>query len=243
MKVALCLSGQPRFVEKAFPYIEDCLLRPNNPDVFIHTWFSSEDANKPFRVDAAWKETETNKIDPQTDRKLLEMYKPVRHVFEPQRKFSNSRLDVDVTLNTFYEKFSRDWMITSQHSMWYSIFMSNHLMNVYRLKNDIQYDYVIRCRMDAYMNRSIYCKDLSLDRIWVAHQRPIPHQIDDWFAIGSVANMNVYSSMFNMIDWSNKVSHERDSYCANEHLLYNLLERTQIKTEVLPMFTMDFIRP
>lgn len=38
MKTALCISGQMRTYERAYPFIKKHLLDPLSPDVFIHTW-------------------------------------------------------------------------------------------------------------------------------------------------------------------------------------------------------------
>ena len=38
MKLALCLSGQPRSYEKTFYYIKKNLLEHYNVDIFIHSW-------------------------------------------------------------------------------------------------------------------------------------------------------------------------------------------------------------
>ena len=42
MKVALCLSGQPRVVDTGFHKIKQSILDGNDVDVFIHTWFDSD---------------------------------------------------------------------------------------------------------------------------------------------------------------------------------------------------------
>lgn len=38
MKIALCISGQMRTFERAYPSIKRHILDPLSPDVFIHTW-------------------------------------------------------------------------------------------------------------------------------------------------------------------------------------------------------------
>ena len=43
MKVALCLSGQPRVVDVGFHKLSQSILQHNSDvDVFIHTWFDPE---------------------------------------------------------------------------------------------------------------------------------------------------------------------------------------------------------
>ena len=38
MKIALCLSGQPRSIDAGFNALNQSILKHNNVDVFIHTW-------------------------------------------------------------------------------------------------------------------------------------------------------------------------------------------------------------
>lgn len=40
MKTAVIISGQPRNVQENFHNINEFILKPNNPDVFIHSWIS-----------------------------------------------------------------------------------------------------------------------------------------------------------------------------------------------------------
>ena len=42
MKVALCLSGQPRVVEVGYHKLKATILDNNDVDLFIHTWFDQD---------------------------------------------------------------------------------------------------------------------------------------------------------------------------------------------------------
>ena len=42
MKVALCLSGQPRVIEGGYQKLKSALLDYNDVDVFVHTWFDPD---------------------------------------------------------------------------------------------------------------------------------------------------------------------------------------------------------
>ena len=42
MKIALCISGQPRDIDINFPIHKASILDGNDVDVFIHTWFDPE---------------------------------------------------------------------------------------------------------------------------------------------------------------------------------------------------------
>ena len=47
MKIAICFSGEPRFVNECFPLIKKNIIDVNdNIDFFIHTWFSDDIVDK-----------------------------------------------------------------------------------------------------------------------------------------------------------------------------------------------------
>ena len=49
MKIALCLSGQPRGIPYSCQQILDNIINVNeNVDVFLHTWFDPNDIGKSY---------------------------------------------------------------------------------------------------------------------------------------------------------------------------------------------------
>ena len=46
MKIALCFSGQPRYLKECYPAIYKNLLEKYSPDVFVHTWWDESMPNK-----------------------------------------------------------------------------------------------------------------------------------------------------------------------------------------------------
>ena len=49
MKVAVCMSGQPRLLEECYGYITKNIIEPNNADVFMHGWYDEESLSKPYK--------------------------------------------------------------------------------------------------------------------------------------------------------------------------------------------------
>jgi len=84
MKIALCLSGQPRFVEKAFPNIYENLIRGYDVDVFVHSWID-EDKSYQFRNDGIWRNVTQ---DVNINSKILDLYKPKKFLFEKPKTFN-----------------------------------------------------------------------------------------------------------------------------------------------------------
>ena len=87
MKIALCLSGQARFVEQGYreviyPYI----LENNTIDVFIHSWdITPEQVGSKFLAGDIHPIGEL--IPPDLISQTLNLYKPVSYIFEEQLNF------------------------------------------------------------------------------------------------------------------------------------------------------------
>ena len=49
MKIALCFSGQPRFVNECSPLIRNNVIQDYDIDVFAHLWFDDDLQTKPYK--------------------------------------------------------------------------------------------------------------------------------------------------------------------------------------------------
>jgi hypothetical protein len=243
MRVALCLSGQPRFVEKAYPYIYNNLIVPNCADVFFHTWFAKEDVNKSYRNDTGWTNHPNNKIPENTEELLLNLYKPKAFLFEKQKTFKNKSWNVDKTIQRFCSHLNRDYFVDMMHCMWYSIHKANAVKEIYRYEQDVVYDYVIRCRFDAIIPRVLNCMELDPNIIHVSHDRQQPNMLDDWFAVSSTKNMNVYTDCYNLMDAAYDIGMKRDGLVCNEILIHDVVKQFGILADTIPNFKIEFVRP
>jgi hypothetical protein len=84
MKIALCLSGQPRFVEEAYPNIFKTIIEPNDPDVFLHAWYDKDMIGTNFvnySVNGWDNNKDKSKYQKGTDLKILDLYKPKKYIF------------------------------------------------------------------------------------------------------------------------------------------------------------------
>lgn len=105
MKIALCLSGQPRSFEQGFEYHKKNLLDHFDVNVFIHTW-KSEEANR-----------------------TIELYKPVYHLIEEplagnfDEKYTNTpnmqKHPPRFTVAMFYSMY-QSCMMKTQHELNYN---------------------------------------------------------------------------------------------------------------------------
>jgi hypothetical protein len=49
MKIALCFSGQPRFVNECSSLIKSNVMQDYDIDVFAHLWFDDDLQTKPYK--------------------------------------------------------------------------------------------------------------------------------------------------------------------------------------------------
>lgn len=191
MKIALCLSGQLRFVEQGYyESINPNILKLGSVDVFIHTWtISPEQIGKPFINGGGHPIGEPVKASVVED--VRELYKPISMVAEPQIQFEVGRW-ADRT--TWYRS---DFML----SMFYSMYASNELKKSYENEHSFTYDWVIRSRFDVATpsgelqlhhldNSSLYVPADSFDSV---------NGYVDSLAYSNSPNMDVYSDTYNNV--------------------------------------------
>lgn len=199
-KIALCISGLPRFASDNFENIKRNLIDPNQADVFIHTWNGNN---------------------------IFDSYEPKRIIFEEQKIFKQDSLNlhriscIDGRRPIVY--------CQALYSQFYSMMKCNTLKEEYRLENNIEYDYVIRARFDGVYNQPVVCSDFSNKFVWTdkSHLRygwPSARMIEDWFAFSSNQNMNIYTSGFPFINFLSEKSLNEDSMFCGEVIIYEMLK-------------------
>jgi hypothetical protein len=209
MRVALCISGQPRNALETFPFIYHHIIQPNNADVFFHTYFDPNNLS----VEKTHMNRGNCTLDKNIIENLISLYKPVRYLVEQPKSFykqnyivPTSRIQRSRELNS-----SIDWT-DEQHkrhtlkqmmSMFYSIFKANELKENYANETGITYDYVIRIRFDIVPREPILCDTLDPDVLYFQDLAHPDHFISDWINIGSNLIMNVYSSLYLFLEYYN----------------------------------------
>lgn len=202
MKIALCLSGQPRNVRAGYETIYPTLIKNYDVDVFVHSWIEE---NQVFRTIGTERWT-TNMQQKDIDTTILDLYKPKKWLFEKPKKFIHTELDFTDTVNFKYlSHFNSpegvEFLRNMEYSMWYSIFMCNIQKEIYRLENNVHYDYVVKCRFDLNVSDTLRYESLNPN---ILHSfcdnggAPEDH-IRDWALIGSNEIMNVVSNVWPFI--------------------------------------------
>lgn len=174
MKIALCLSGQPRNVKKGYEYHKKNLLDHYDVDVFCHVWNNPgvEDVVVYKPVAAMIEESLTNDLSKYT---RVPPPQPNWKVKDPARAA---------------------WNLT------YSLMKANELKCIHEEETMTTYDWVIRSRYDFALNVKIPFEELDNTKLYIPNCRTTPGRDfgNDQFAFSSSQNMDKYSDTFNHID-------------------------------------------
>lgn len=187
MKVALCFSGQPRYLNDAYDGIYENILEKYSPDVFVHTWWEESMANKKMDLSQTLSYGRSYYWEENTIDIIQKLYSPKKLFYQPQIEFETYQ-DVD------YELLRPSHV----HSMFYSIEESNKLKIQYENENRFVYDAVIRCRFDVKFNKfDIDFSEVDMGYInCPVHTTNFPN---DQFAISSSKNIDIYSSTYSSL--------------------------------------------
>ena len=244
MKVALCLSGQPRNALETFPWIKKNIIEPNEADVFIHMHYDSSN----LYMEKSHADKGNCQLVEGLDQQLIELYGPKRYLIEAPRDFKKpgflvpeNRLKNFQKMNAhknWTEEEHRNYMIKQMTSMYYSIYKANEMKELYANENGIVYDYVIRLRFDflprsplvvsRYNPRAIHYLEVGQRYIRIGNQMFLEigqrdQLISDWINFGSNAVMNVYASLYLQMDYLNTFQ-----YYSKEERLPNTLEPSDV---------------
>tara|TARA_R110000796_G_scaffold162661_1_gene279637 strand:- start:2122 stop:2805 length:684 start_codon:yes stop_codon:yes gene_type:complete len=206
MKIALCLSGQSRFLEKAYnEVIYPYLLNNNQVDVFIHSWSVDKEIIDGGFVNGGG-HIMGEPLPPNHNDKVISLYNPTSHLIEPQIEFE-------------YGKYPERTMpgIRSDYlySQFYSVFKCNNLRKIYQTKTGIKYDWVVRSRFDIKLNTPI---NFNVDntQLIIPNGCFNPNGYVDCFAMSNEKVMDVYCGLYNNIDY---IMENTDTSFCGEFLL------------------------
>ena len=86
MRIALLLSGQPRFVKEVAPIILANVIGDYNVDTFCHFWFDDKLQSEPYKYGECNKgEWHKQRISADAIDEAIEAYHPVELVTEPSK--------------------------------------------------------------------------------------------------------------------------------------------------------------
>jgi|SRR6185369_7799729 len=216
MKIALLISGLPRHVDQGFPSIRDALIKPNNPDVFIHTWGDPGDQN--------------------LRSKLTALFNPKMLTIESPKIIHNTHMNLDRMMVSHGRSYRRDKFVEMVYSMWYSIQQANLLKEHHRLEHNVHYDYIIRARFDITYTMAVDCQKYDPNIVHTASRPDLPvEMVDDRFAFASNSLMNIYCGGYNNIEYIFDMRDKKDGIFCGETILYELFKLYNIQHAALPM--------
>jgi hypothetical protein len=241
LRVAICFSGQPRFVNECYAGIKNNLLDQNpgdDFDVFVHTWYSEDSAEKVLYSNELSSFSGDAKIKSGVIEDIKKLYSPKKIITDEPKKII-SDICFDNVSEKYFAGYSSsgltrkefgDIKVNNLYSMWYSILQSNLLKREYELSSGKIYDIVIRFRFDNICRRPIVLNDINPDFLYYQEMGQPDGMISDWINISSSKNMDTYSSIFNNIK-NLKESLERSEgvYC-NELFIREICQKFNIPT-------------
>jgi hypothetical protein len=170
MRLALCLSGQPRSYFEAQKYIKKNLLDKYNVDVFIHSW----------RIPGALEQ--------------IRLSEQINFIYEPLYNISDFTLPADTNSDMFVHNSSHPANFCT--SMFYSIYRANEFRIRHEMQNSMKYDFIIRSRFDFALNKVIDFSTLKKGTVYVSKDVDGDSLLNDQFAIADSDTMNQYASTF-----------------------------------------------
>jgi hypothetical protein len=214
-KVALLFSGLPRCLERGFENIHNSLIKPNNPDIFIHTWGDPG--------------------DPRLRSSITNLYKPNMLVIEPPKIIHNTHINLDRMMASHGRSYKRDKFVEMTYSMWYSMLQANLLKEHNRLEHNIYYDYVIRARFDINYTKAVNVEQYDRNIIHTADRPDLPPEmVDDRFGFASNELMNIYCGGFNLIETIFSKRDKLDGIFCGETICYEMFKLFDIKHTCIP---------
>jgi hypothetical protein len=195
MKIALCLSGQPRFIEEAFPCIQKNIIECNgNIDIFLHCWFDVEEAGKRFsNTSDTTREQGNGVIKDNTIELLKSLYRPVSISAEPQVDFSH-RVKPEYTA-------ARDKTNPfATFSMWESIARCNNLKTLHETKNGFTYDVVVKARFDLKIETALTIVAFDKSSLHTSGHNPNQNLVEDILFFASSNVMNQVTELPDLLD-------------------------------------------
>lgn len=184
MKIALCFSGQPRFIEKMnFDY----LMSKHQVDVYAHFWWCDDYKGETF----AWNSNLTYPEDYNPIEMFNNKMNPKILHFEKYPSFDLSKFKMRSQMEFSLEPDVVEKSIYRQKSQWTSVKKSLELVNG-------DYDLVIRARTDLVFNDIVPLEFCNEDAVYFMDgslQAGKGREYCDWFYCGSKTQMLAFDPL------------------------------------------------
>ena len=183
MRVALCFSGLPRFVQQTHKHWQQSIIAPYDPDIFVH----------------CWKTATTDFEQSLIQQSILDLYAPRAAIFATTPVYDTSSFTDRIWPHRITPQ--------NQYSQFDGIKRSQLLRHAWEQQHDFEYDIVIRARFDWYVEKITFeCNSAvniahtpTLDgHKFMFQQQPLVG-INDQFAYGTSDVMLKYAGLVDNI--------------------------------------------
>ena len=206
MKVALLMSGQPRYVDdsRPFSFFKENVIDKYDVDVYCHGWFDRDSeyekspwSNNSHRLETNSKLTRVNPVPPNADTIILESYKPRQYKFESPRTFQFSE-DAQNWLDSHFTGRHHEGFFSN---VGYSCILSQ-LKSMQECMNliDGNYDAYILSRYDITITNFI--SDISSLDFDYMHLQNIHDRFPDGIYIFGNKYLDWFKNLFNEVQTS-----------------------------------------
>lgn len=189
MKVAYCLYGQPRDYKTGFKYVQEFMNKNKDVtfDFYFHTW--KIPTNEFYEV-SPWVQYSPSvlKQDENMEENLLNLYHPVRHMFENKIKFDTEPFKTTLAFQNMIQPKQK----TNIHNV---LSQMHSRMQVCKLfvEEGRTYDYVITSRFDYCNPILIDLSNVNIRKTYVSSMHVPRHILPDRFMMFPV---EIYKSVF-----------------------------------------------
>jgi hypothetical protein len=248
MKIAICFSGQPRFVSECYSGIKSNIIEPNRNhdiDIFVHTWFSDEISEKilyhnefsSFSGEAKIKKSAIDEIKKLYDPLDLMVEQPLNFLPTVNYEGSFSR-QIDASHKMGVDKTEYVKMrLNSHYSSLYSIMQANLLKKKHELKNGFTYDWVLKVRFDNIIKSNIDLSNLDSNFLYHQEMGKGESEIADWINFSNSKNMDSYSSAFATIESLADSSNKKFGWFSPESILKEACLRDNVQLSSIHLNT------
>jgi hypothetical protein len=226
MKIAICISGQPRNFKQSYISLKKYFLDKYDCNVYFHTWKLSHFESTNFGFgNTQYSLTEKDYND------IIQLYNPKKYILEKPIIFDASNYKCPIWRQP----------LNNTLSMFYSVYKSIQLI-------EEEYNYIIRTRFD--IDYSKFNLELPQEGIilpeWNTDIRVKNRGYYDVFAIGKQQDMTIYSEVFSNVisyitndeqllhslsgGWPGQDSPLRNEYLLKWHLIKNNIKIKTVST-------------
>jgi len=162
MKIAVCLSGQPRHFEVGHKHLSSS-LSGHDVDYFFHLWFDESDVGQELKLYSDRNTLRVSDvIQKDTDKKILDLYKPRKYLFEKQKEFPS----IEILDNNNGKPLKSTQPSSIYQSMLYSRWKAGELM----ASHIDEYDLAVWTRTDVAPTAS-FIEEINDDSIYAGYCR------------------------------------------------------------------------